>query len=79
MYIMFRLRYFTIACNTNEYEMMGQGASLVQLYDAHNEIKISKKHWLGLCFYYDRILLWHATEIGCYNVCRQMQRFSRTY
>jgi hypothetical protein len=30
---------------------MGQGASLGQLYDVLNEIKISKKHWIGLCIY----------------------------
>jgi hypothetical protein len=40
---MFRLRYFTIVCNANEYKMMGQGASLGQLYDVQNEIKISKQ------------------------------------
>ena len=51
--IMFRLSYFTIVCNTNEYKMMGQGSSLGQLYDVHNKIKISRKHWLGLPIYYD--------------------------
>jgi len=50
---MFRLRYFTILCNTNEYKMIDQGAS--QGYDVQNEIKISKKHWLGLRIYYDSI------------------------
>ena len=49
---MFRLRYFTIVRNTNEYKIMGKGASLGQLYDVHNEIKISKKHRLGLRIYY---------------------------
>ncbi len=49
---MFRLRYFTIVCNNNEYKIMGEGASLGQLYDVHNEIKISKKHRLGLRIYY---------------------------
>jgi hypothetical protein len=29
LFIMFKLRYFTIICNVNEYKMMGQGASLV--------------------------------------------------
>ncbi len=37
---------------THEYKMMGQGASLGQLYDEQNEIKTSKKHLLGLCIYY---------------------------
>jgi hypothetical protein len=50
---MFRLSYFTIVCYTNEYKMMGQGSSLGQLYNVHNKIKISRKHWLGLCIYYD--------------------------
>jgi hypothetical protein len=53
LYVMFRLRNFTIVCNANEYKMMGQGASLGQLYDVQNEIKISKQHWFGLCIYYD--------------------------
>jgi hypothetical protein len=51
---MFRLRYFTIVCNANEYEMMGQDASLGQLCDVQNEIKLSKKQRLGLGIYYDK-------------------------
>ncbi len=50
---MFRLSYFTIVCNTNEYKMMGQDSSLGQLYDVQDKIKTSRKHWLGLCIYYD--------------------------
>ncbi len=38
----FRLRYFTITCNADEYKMMGQDLSLGQLYDVHNWIEISK-------------------------------------
>ena len=52
LYIMFRLRYFTIVCNANKYKIMGQGASFGQLCNAHDEIKISKKHWLGLHIYH---------------------------
>jgi hypothetical protein len=33
---MFRLGYFTIICNTDEYKKMGQGLSLCQLYNAQN-------------------------------------------
>ncbi len=45
MYIMIRLRYFTIVYNANEYKMMGQGASLGELCNVQNEIKLSKKQW----------------------------------
>ncbi len=41
-YIMSRLRYFTIVCNTNEYKMMGQNFSGGHLYDVQKEIKIFK-------------------------------------
>ncbi len=51
LYIMFMLRYFITICNTNEYKMMGQDASLGQLYDVHDKIKILKKHWLALRIY----------------------------
>jgi len=47
------LRYLTILCNVDEYKRMGQDLRLCQLYDVHNEIKISTKHWLGLLIYYD--------------------------
>jgi hypothetical protein len=33
--------------------MISLGSSLGQLYDVLNEIKISRKHWLGLHIYYD--------------------------
>ncbi len=55
---MFRWRYFSIVCNENKYKMMGQGACQGQLYNVQNEIKISKKHWLGLRIYYN----------SCFNV-----------
>ncbi len=58
LYIMFRLRYFTTA---NEYKLMCQGVCLGQLYDVHNNIKISKNHWLGLRIYYDN------NNIALYN------------
>jgi hypothetical protein len=60
---MFRFRYFTIVCNANEYKMMGRGASLGQLNDVQNEIKISKKHWLGLRIYYDTSMLVTTSSI----------------
>ncbi len=37
LYIMFRLRYFTSLCNTNECKMMGQDTGLGQLYDVQNK------------------------------------------
>jgi hypothetical protein len=55
LYIMFRLRYFTIVHNINEYKMMGQGASLGQLYDVQKKKYISKRHWLGLHIYYNTV------------------------
>jgi len=42
--------YFTMLCNYAEYQRMSQDLSLGQLYDVHNEIKISTKHWLALSF-----------------------------
>jgi hypothetical protein len=55
---MFRLRYFTIVRNPDEYKLMSQGArSLGQLYDVQNEINTSKKRSLGPRIYYDNIHL----------------------
>ncbi len=39
---MFRLRYFSILCNVDEYKRMDQYASLGPLYNVYNKIKISK-------------------------------------
>jgi hypothetical protein len=71
LYIMFRLRYFTIVCNANEYKMMGQGASLGQLYDVKNEIP--KKQWLGLCIYYAMcVYVFHQNNENKVNLKRSL-------
>jgi hypothetical protein len=69
LYIMFRLRYFTIVCNNNEYKMMSQGSSLGQLYNVQNKIKISKKHWLGLRVYCNNL----KDGGGCQQTRKQLQ------
>jgi hypothetical protein len=50
---MLGLRYFAMLCNNAEYKRIGQDQSLGQVYDVHNKIKISTKHWLGLLICYD--------------------------
>jgi hypothetical protein len=51
-----RLRYLTIRCSNVEYKKMYQDLSQGQLYDVHNKIMISEKHWLDLLIYYETIL-----------------------
>jgi hypothetical protein len=42
------LRYFTMQCNNAQNKRMDQDLFQGQLYNVHNKIKISTKHWLGL-------------------------------
>ncbi len=53
-----RLRYFTIFGNVDEYKRMSQDLSLGQLYDVHNEIKISRTPLLGLLIYYHNLCIY---------------------
>ncbi len=62
---MLGLRYFVMLCNNAEYKRIGQDQSLGQVYDVHNKIKISTKHWLGLLICYDNNELNWCTNMQC--------------
>ncbi len=55
-------------CTNAEYEEMDQDLSLGQLYNVHNETKISSKYWLGLLIYYDTALkYWTKLKMSVSN------------